>query len=168
MEKKGRIGSKEKGEGGGRCAVGLHGSLPTAAATVSFVDRMDCIGSVQPLGGGDVDSEGKQKKKQRGSSKACFRKKVVGRYCTLYPSRADHYLHCIYMMQFSFQTWRTEMGSKRYVTSKFNRYVRPYIHATTHVRSAEPSFREKSGLIERFVRYLRSTLYLFIVHYTGW
>lgn len=49
-----------QGEGGGRgrCAVGLHGSLPTAAAAVSFVDRMDCIGSVQPLGGGDVDSEG--------------------------------------------------------------------------------------------------------------
>lgn len=143
-----------QGEGGGRgrCAVGLHGSLPTAAAAVSFVDRMDCIGSVQPLGGGDVDSEGKQKKKQRGFSKTCFRKKVVGRYCTLYPSRADHYLHCIYMMHFSFQTWKTEMGSKRYVTSKFNRHVRTYIHAMTHVRSAEPSFREKSGLIERKVR----------------
>lgn len=70
-----------------------------------------------------MDSEGKQKKKQRGFSKTCFRKKVVGRYCTLYPSRADHYLHCIYMMHFSFQTWKTEMGSKRYVTSKFNRYV---------------------------------------------
>lgn len=38
---------------------------------------MDCIGSVQPLGGGDVDSEGKQKKKQRGFSKTCFRKKEV-------------------------------------------------------------------------------------------
>lgn len=113
-----------------------------------------------------MDSEGKQKKKQRGFSKTCFCKKVVGtcRYCTLYPSRADHYLHCIYMMHFSFQTWKTEMGSKRYITSKFNRYVRTYIHATTHVRSAEPSFREKSGLIERYVRYLRSTLYHFIVH----
>lgn len=67
LEKKGRIGSKEKGERGGRCAVGLHCSLPTAAAAaaVSFVDRMDCIGSVQPLGGGDVDS-GRKKKKQRG------------------------------------------------------------------------------------------------------
>lgn len=31
-----------------------------------------------------MDSEGKQKKKQRGFSKTCFRKKVVGRYCTLY------------------------------------------------------------------------------------
>lgn len=72
-----------------------------------------------------MDSEGKQKKKQRGISKTCFRKKEVvpPRYCTLYPSRADHYLHCIYMMHFSFQTWKTEMGSKRYLTSKFNRYV---------------------------------------------
>lgn len=69
LEKKERIGSKEKGEGGGRCAVGLHGSLPTATAAVSFVDRMDCIESVQPLGGGDVDSgRKKKKKKQRGFS----------------------------------------------------------------------------------------------------
>lgn len=70
---------------------------------------MDCIGSVQPFGGGDVDSGRKKKKKQRGISKTCFRKKEeVGRYCTLYPSRADHYLHCIYMMHFSFQTWKAE------------------------------------------------------------
>lgn len=73
-KKKGRIGSKEE-EGGGRCAVGLHGSLPTAAAAVSFVDRMDCIGSV--LGGGDVDSGRRKKKKQRGLSTTCFRKKEV-------------------------------------------------------------------------------------------
>lgn len=84
-ERKGAAVGEEEGEdriqgeggGRGRCAVGLHGSLPTAAAAVSFVDRMDCIGSVQPLGGGDVDSEGKQKKKQRGFSKTCFRKKEV-------------------------------------------------------------------------------------------
>lgn len=77
LEKKGRIGSKEKEEGGGRCAVGLHGSLPTATAAVSFVDRMDCIGSVQPLGGGDADSGRRKKKKQRGFSTTCFRKKEV-------------------------------------------------------------------------------------------
>lgn len=73
-----------QGEGGGRgrCAVGLHGSLPAAAAAaVSFVDRMDCIGSVQTSGGGDVDSGRKKKKKkrkkQKGFSTTCFRKKEV-------------------------------------------------------------------------------------------
>lgn len=65
------------------------------------------------------------------------------------------------MMHFSSQTWKAEihtLGSKRYVISKFIRYVRPYIHAMTCARSAELSFREKSGLIERYVRYLPSTL----------
>lgn len=70
-----------------------------------------------------MDSEGKQKKKQRGFSKTCFRKKVVGRYCTLYPSRADHYLHCIYMMHFSFQTWKTEMGICHFKVQQICTYI---------------------------------------------
>lgn len=88
-KKKGRIGSKEE-EGEERCAVGLHGSLPTAAAAVSFVDRMDCIGSVQPLGGGDVDS-GRERKKQRGISKTYFRKKDIALVYVV-PSRANNYI----------------------------------------------------------------------------
>lgn len=89
-KKKGRIGSKEE-EGGGRCAVGLHGSLPTAAAAaVSFVDRMDCIGSGQTSGGGDVDSV-RRRKKQRGISKIYFRKKDIALVYVV-PSRANNYI----------------------------------------------------------------------------
>lgn len=79
----------EGGGGRGRCAVGLHGSLPTAAAAaaVSFVDRMDCIGSVQTSGGGDVDSV-RRRKKQRGISKTYFRKKDIALVYVV-PSRAN-------------------------------------------------------------------------------
>lgn len=51
---------------------------------------MDCIRSVQPLGGGDVDSgRKKKKKKQRGFSTTCFRKKDIALVYVV-PSRANN------------------------------------------------------------------------------
>lgn len=52
---------------------------------------MDCIGSVQPLGGGDADSgrKKKKKKKQRGFSTTCFRKKDIALVYVV-PSRANN------------------------------------------------------------------------------
>lgn len=51
---------------------------------------MDCIGSVQTSGGGDVDS-GRRRKKQRGISKTYFRKKDIALVYVV-PSRANNYI----------------------------------------------------------------------------